>query len=182
MLSLDDPRWKRLKGGLGGKFDASVLLRRLYAGDDSEDTWNELSLQLHHQGDVYSAAYAAMPHLLEIARRRKKLTWQVFSLIELIEHCRPSNPPPSKLFAKDYFRTVQDAAKVALGHPDQEWNEWLTASVCACLALAKSHRVMSAIIVCCVEPETKRELFMRFTTFDEKHFDAVEKGKVGTWG
>ena len=89
MLALDDSRWKTYKGGYGVKYDASIPLRRLFEGGARQKIWNELWEELHHQGDVGTASYAAVPHLLEFARVSKKLDWNVFGLIATIELARP---------------------------------------------------------------------------------------------
>jgi hypothetical protein len=58
-MSLDDLRWQELHGGYRVPFDASELLRRLEQG---QDIWDELWQELHHQGDVGEASYAAVSH------------------------------------------------------------------------------------------------------------------------
>jgi hypothetical protein len=60
MLPLDDPRWQSYKGGYRVPFDASAGLRRLLADGSTEDLWEEFWTELHHQGDVHQASYAAV--------------------------------------------------------------------------------------------------------------------------
>lgn len=63
LLSLDDPLWPALEGGYGVPYDASLALKALKAG---EDVWHELWEELHHQGDVGVASYAAVAQLVDI--------------------------------------------------------------------------------------------------------------------
>jgi hypothetical protein len=72
MLDLDDrSAWERLKHAYGSASDIPVLLRAVEPlppyvggmGDPYSDLWSALC----HQGDIYSASYAAVPHLVRIA-------------------------------------------------------------------------------------------------------------------
>lgn len=75
MLALDDPRWAELRHAYGSATDTPILLKSLEAnpnqeaGDPltSDDPWNLLWGSICHQGSVYSASYAAVPHLIRIA-------------------------------------------------------------------------------------------------------------------
>lgn len=82
MLNLDDPKWKELNGGYRTPYDASIALRELEAG---EDAWDELWQELHHQGDVGEASYAAVPHLVRIAGAASEIDRNLFSLVATIE-------------------------------------------------------------------------------------------------
>ena len=62
MLDLNSPIWAEL----GGQ-DIPALIEALAKNPD-EDSWNELEIALIDQGDVSGAAYAAVPHLLAIAK------------------------------------------------------------------------------------------------------------------
>jgi hypothetical protein len=69
MLPLDDPPWKTLTGGYQVPYDVLVPLHKLFERDASKELWDESWQELHHQGDLGTASYAAVPHLLEYARR-----------------------------------------------------------------------------------------------------------------
>lgn len=58
-----------------------------------EDVWKELWQELHHQGDVDLASYAAVPHLVQLAAHRRD--WNVYALVGTIEceRHRKQNPP-----------------------------------------------------------------------------------------
>lgn len=60
--------WHALRDAYGS---AEVIAELLERGDtDRRDIWEELWSRLCHQGTVYTASYAALPRLAELARRR----------------------------------------------------------------------------------------------------------------
>ncbi len=72
MLSLDDPRWNELRDAYGDASTIPSLLRDLasmpaYNDHDSEPYFSLWSA-LCHQGDVYTASYAAAPHVVAAMR------------------------------------------------------------------------------------------------------------------
>jgi hypothetical protein len=67
MLALDSPRWATLKASAGGSGAlAARLLQAIRAGAVSE--FGELYHQCCHQLGVGEVAYAAVPHVIDIAR------------------------------------------------------------------------------------------------------------------
>lgn len=67
MLSLDDARWETLEHAYGPAADTPARLRELAGGAASEELTEALWSSLWHQGDVYTASYAAAPHLVAAA-------------------------------------------------------------------------------------------------------------------
>ena len=59
--------WGTLHHAYGDAGDVPALLDRL-TPDPKADAWDEVWSRLCHQGTVYSASFAALPHLLELAR------------------------------------------------------------------------------------------------------------------
>ena len=66
MLALESPRWSQLRHAYGSAADTPELLRRVL-NDPEEDDWDDLFGTLTHQGDVSTAAYAAVPHIVRSA-------------------------------------------------------------------------------------------------------------------
>jgi hypothetical protein len=145
MLPLDDQRWKNYKGGYGIAYDASVPLRQLFMSGASETLWEELWNELHHQGNLGAASYAAVPHLLEFARTRPKLDWNVFALIAVIELERPHTLSVPPELSDAYFQSIADIAKILAGHPDISWSDLLMQSAAACIALARGQREFARV-------------------------------------
>lgn len=71
MLPLDSPLWSQLEHAYGSAADTPHFLHQLESHVDSEspeaDPWFSLWSSLCHQGDVYEASFAAVPHVLRIA-------------------------------------------------------------------------------------------------------------------
>ena len=68
MLSLDSLRWAELQQGYGNAADIPSLLfdlTRLPRSEGETEPWFSLWSALAHQGDVFSASFAAVPHVIE---------------------------------------------------------------------------------------------------------------------
>lgn len=67
MLNLDSPKWSELDHAYGKASDIPDLLRQLETipnPDDNSEPWLSLWSSLAHQGDIYSASFAAVPHIV----------------------------------------------------------------------------------------------------------------------
>lgn len=142
MLPLDDPRWQSYLGGYRVPYDASPALRRLLADGANEELWEELWTELHHQGDVHQASYAAVPWLIESIRRSDKIEWNALAVIACIELERDQhgNPQVAEELAADYFAAIKSLPIVLGTHPDEEWSELVVQPAVACIALARGQR------------------------------------------
>jgi hypothetical protein len=113
MLSLNDERWTQIDGGYRMSFDPRLLLSRLESDPDTAAVWHELWDELHHQGDVGEASFAAVPHLVRICRSRGELDWNVYALTAIIELARKqgSNPDVPQWLSTGYFRAIRELAE-----------------------------------------------------------------------
>ncbi|NNC20980.1 hypothetical protein HJC22_35240 [Corallococcus exiguus] len=69
MLPLDSPRWHALEAAKGPASHFPGLLRQLREHPEDEGLWwGELWKALYHQGSTWSGSYAALPHVVEVAR------------------------------------------------------------------------------------------------------------------
>lgn len=98
VLGLDDPRWNELDHAYGPAGDIPDLLRALERGD--QELWDELVPALCHQGCVYTATYAAVPHIVRIGSH-EPLDDQVafWSFIGAVVSARETAPVPGYLHA-----------------------------------------------------------------------------------
>ena len=110
MPGLDDSRWGNLTGGYRTRFDPRPVLARLETEQDTATTWHELWDELHHQGDVGDASYAAIPHLVRIHRRRGIVDWNTYALVAIIELARTEkqNPGLPAWLEEDYFHVSRE--------------------------------------------------------------------------
>jgi|SRR6185503_3688348 len=143
MLSLDDPIWSSLAHAYGPATGLPDLLIRaqtdLRAGHLNESPWFDLWSCLCHQDDIYSASYAAVPHLVKIARTRRGEDEQFDPLhlcayIEL-NRLEGHGPPLTPTLAAAYGDALSEAkalTREALGRPwPQEYREALQACLAA---------------------------------------------------
>ena len=70
MLLLDDPRWNQLKSTYGTGATVAQLISRASADAPLDDWYDSLFQELLHQYTLSPVAYAAVPHLVDIAKRR----------------------------------------------------------------------------------------------------------------
>jgi hypothetical protein len=94
-LALSDARWSKMKGGYNLPYDVSIPLKALATGANEEAIWLELWEELHHQGNVGEASYAAIPSLVDICIQRKLADWNLFHLANVIEVCRKNKDTPN---------------------------------------------------------------------------------------
>ena len=140
MLALNDLKWQAYEGGYRVPYDASVLLRQLFEQGATADLWEEFWSELHHQGDVGPASYAAVPWLVKFVQRSERLDWNPLALIAVIELERPTNPAIPPELAVSYHQAIRELPSILGTHPDQDWDEHVTRSAVACVALARGQR------------------------------------------
>ena len=92
MLPLDSDKWSNLRDAYGTAAAIPGLLRQLadFPIDDAQsDPWGSLWSALAHQGDVYPASFAAVPHVVEaLAADPKSATPSYFQFPAWVEICR----------------------------------------------------------------------------------------------
>jgi hypothetical protein len=148
MLPYDDPRWKQLKGGYRDLYDPTSALIRLENGEPVEKIWQELWNELHHQGDVGEASYAAVPHLVRIQKEKGSLGWNFYLLVATIELERhePRNPPMPDWLQNSYDTAWKDLLFLALQDVQQS-NEPLTVrTALGAIALAKGFPFLGRLL------------------------------------
>jgi len=145
MLSLESPVWQRLTHAYGKASDVPGLLARLSANTApansyKDEPWLSLWSSLCHQGDVYTASYAALPHIVQIGTNALgPVDAGFFSLPACIEVARnkrrgPEIPPE---LAAAYFDGLRGLHKCAFHHASDDWNEGMAQVVAAALAASK---------------------------------------------
>lgn len=152
-LPLDDPKWAQLSHAYGPAADIPVLLQKLADfpanNDHRDEPWYTLWSSLCHQGDVYSASFAAVPHIVDAATKDPhRATYNYFLLPACIEIARvKKNVPISTGLDSAYFQSLSDLLGLAAQKADQTWDEALTSSVLSAIAAAKGHAASAEIIL-----------------------------------
>jgi hypothetical protein len=114
MLSLEDNRWTKLVGGYRILCDPRPLLAMLEEGQAVDTAWRRLWEELHHQGDVGDASYAAVPHLIRIYKKSGVVDWNTYAIVAIIELARNEgdNPNVPEWLAESYFCAIRELAEV----------------------------------------------------------------------
>ena len=155
MLALDDPLWSRLSHAYGAATDTPALLRALASstapapGQDSEP-WFSLWSSLCHQGDAFTASYAAVPHIVAIATSATgPIDFSFFQLPAAIEIARqdrraPAIPPEVE---SAYVSALASLPDCVAAHRDDDWDEAILLSAFAAQAVSKGHfRIAEAVL------------------------------------
>lgn len=142
-MDLSDERWASLHGCYRHPYDVRPALGRLAAGDAS--VWDELWEELHHQGDVGEASYAAVPEIARIYAGQGRSDWNVYALAAAVEEARhrTSNPAMPAWLEEGYtLGWGQLEARALVDFPAAS-NDELVSSILAVLALAKGKRTFA---------------------------------------
>ncbi|MGA9304542.1 MAG: hypothetical protein WBW31_03965 [Candidatus Sulfotelmatobacter sp.] len=149
MPGLDDSRWSNLTGGYRTRFDPRPVLARLETEQDTATTWHELWDELHHQGDVGDASYAAIPHLVRIHRRRGIVDWNTYALVAIIELARTEkqNPGPPAWLEGDYFHAIRELAEIGEAEVLRAEEAETVRAILSVVAIAKGLRTHGKVLV-----------------------------------
>lgn len=131
MLTLDSPRWSELSHAYDQASDIPSLLRQLKTAPPPKEydtpPWGNLWSALCHQGDVYTASYAAVPHLVNIAFtkpiRERVHHISLVGSIEIGRHLDKAPPIPD--FLKEaYFDALKQIPKLVLECLERDWEDY----------------------------------------------------------
>ncbi|MFZ0136336.1 MAG: hypothetical protein WAK89_04705 [Candidatus Sulfotelmatobacter sp.] len=149
MPGLDDSRWGNLTGGYRTRFDPRPVLARLETEQDTATTWHELWDELHHQGDVGDASYAAIPHLVKIHRRRGIVDWNTYALVAIIELARTEkqNPGLPAWLEEDYFHAIRELAEIGAAEVLRAEEAETVRAILSVVAIAKGLRTHGKFLV-----------------------------------
>jgi len=146
LLPLDDPRWARYCGGYHRvEFDVVNLIRRLQSEGTSDQFWELVWGDLHHQGDVGEASYALVPYLVDYQSRRRDLDEQLFHYCVVIDLAQPenNNPPIPPELELSYTSALRKLPVIGAEQLTRACSEAVVMGVAAATALAAGHRVLA---------------------------------------
>ena len=147
MLSLDNPRWSELRHAYGDAADIPALLRTLASSTGpkasyQDEPWFSLWSSLCHQGDVYTASYAAVPHIVRIASEASgPVDFAFFQLPTAVEVARQTGHGPDipEPYADAYHRAITQLVENVAAHRSEAWDQPMLLSAAAAQAVAKGH-------------------------------------------
>jgi hypothetical protein len=144
-LSLDDAlRWADLQHAYGSASDVPGLLRQLVAlpaSSGRDEPWFSLWSALAHQGDVYSASFAAVPHVVRaLSIAPTKADSSFFHFPAWVEICRQktATPVPEDL-RQAYFAALARLPPLVAAAADRKWDDSFLACILAAIAAAKGY-------------------------------------------
>jgi hypothetical protein len=157
-MDLADEHWATLQGGYRQPYDARPALRRFAAGDLA--VWEEFWQELHHQGDVGEASYAAICEIVRVHAASPKPDWNVFALAVAVEEARNSagNPALPAWLTSDYEAAWRHLEVRALTDFPGATSEEMVSSILAVLALSKGNRTLARMALL---TEDEREEMLR---------------------
>jgi hypothetical protein len=152
MLDLDNPAWSTLEHAYGSAADIPALLRRLAEKpdiDEGGDPWYTLWSALAHQGDVYPASFAALPHIVHILSQHPEKAGSAYFLFPAwVEICRQKNAVPvPEVLREGYFSALKALPGLVLAQPDDEWDENTLRSALSAVAAAKGYGSIAEAIL-----------------------------------
>ena len=152
MLPLESPRWAQLQHAYSNASDIPGLLRQLAAQPRSEaygDTWFALWSALAHQGDVYSASFAAVPHIVALlADSPVGAGSAYFHFPAWVEICRQGKQVeiPADLEA-DYLDALSRLPELAAAASSLAWDNELCRCALAAIAASKGQISLAEAIL-----------------------------------
>lgn len=152
MLNLEDPRWTELNHAYGPASDIPALLRRLEllpSSNGTDEPWFSLWSSLAHQGDVYSASFAAVPHVVRaLSINPPKAHWAFFQFPAWVEICRQRNSVqvPDDL-APDYFAALDSLPSLVAAAAARKWDAAYLSCALSAIAAAKGFGAVAEAVM-----------------------------------
>jgi hypothetical protein len=143
-LDLESSRWRSLDHAYGSAHSVPQMLSRLIraeASSEREEAWFDIWSALCHQSDIYTASYAVVPHIIEMAAAAQSIKVRVEALhfavaVEAYRH-RPLAPEIPGDLAADYHQAVARIPVLVAENVELSWDEDTVHILCGALAIAK---------------------------------------------
>jgi hypothetical protein len=162
MLELTSPRWAELHHAYGTAEKIPELLRQssgLPSDEGDSEPWFSLWSALAHQGDVYPASFAAVPHVIAaLAGSPESASEAYFHFPAWVEFCRHKNAVeiPDDLKAP-YFDALQRIPGLLANAGNRPWSAAFTACALSATAAAKGQHDLAEALLEMPSPEAARE-------------------------
>lgn len=159
-LDWNDARWSELRGGYRVPYDPRPALAKLEQAADAPAAFDELWNKLHHQGDVDTASYAAVPHLVQLYAKHRQQGVNTYSLLGCIESERRAahNPPIPTWLGAGYEEAWRRLAHLAVDDLARTSDPLLTRAAMGALAIARGLTRVGEILLDCTDDELEEML------------------------
>ena len=153
MLALDSPDWKGLQTAYGSAEGVPALLEQLrrfpISRSYEDEPWFSLWSALCHQDDVYSASFAAVPHIVEaLASDPVRADFNYFQLptcIELARFDKKIQVPAS--LELGYSEALKKLPGLAAKAAVSEWTDEKCAVALAAIAAATGKHETARLLI-----------------------------------
>lgn len=151
-LSLDSLRWAELEHAYGNATNIPALLREVTATVPSRDrtkTWDDIWSALAHQGDVYTASFAAVPHILRALWAYPVSTdYNYLHFAGYVESRRQQLKVevPSDLL-QGYSAAMKSIPALVAEAAARDWDEYHLACALAAIAAAKGSGILAEALL-----------------------------------
>jgi hypothetical protein len=152
MLELTSPHWATLQDAYGSAAGIPDLLRRLQglpSDDDDAEPWFSLWSALAHQGDVYPASFAAVPHIIDALSRLPATADEVYfhfpAWVEICRHKTGSEIPQE--LDQPYREALSRLPGLVASASGRPWSTTFTACALAAVAAAKGQCDLAALLL-----------------------------------
>ncbi len=154
MLDLKSPRWGELRQAYGSAENVPGMLEQLRVApvpdNYKSEPWFSIWSTLCHQGDVYTATYAAVPHVVAMAKlKNEDQRLEHLNFIGYAEACRHhkhSLAIPPDLEA-DYLSALEEADALFLTNLKLRWGEEQTKVLLGGLAAIRGYPKLGEEII-----------------------------------
>lgn len=132
----------------GVPYDPRPAIEAWRSGDEGGP--QELWEQLHHQGTVNSASYAAVGEIVRMMQQQVAPDWNTYALVACIEEARlaDGNPPVPPALEENYRQAWSELLPLALRHIPETEDDLTVRAALAVVAHAKGQHRLGAIALC----------------------------------
>jgi len=164
MTGRGEERWYGLLSGYRLPYDPRPAIAKLNQ-DAVDAAWAELWRELHHQGDVDTASYAAVPELVMVCALHASRDWNVYALVGAIELRRAEgeNPNVPDWLAPRYRDALARLAELAVNDLKRTDDPLVVRSALGIIAITKGLRAYARILL----------------ELDESEVEAIVDGETG---
>ena len=148
-LPEDQSDWAELRSVHGATYDPRFAVDKLASNVNEAQAWDELWQQLHHRGGLGDSAYAAVPQLVQMHRKRGIADWNTYALVATIELARdlPGNPPIPHWIQRQYANAVREIADLGAHEITTVSDVITTRSILAILAIRNGARTYGRFLL-----------------------------------
>ncbi|MDQ2668520.1 MAG: hypothetical protein M3Z05_21375 [Gemmatimonadota bacterium] len=152
-LDLASPRWRELKQAYGSAEDISSLLAALNAIDDDDERaelWYGAWATLCPGNNVFSAAYAAVPHLLRVVEERdfaeRVAALHLVTQVEVSRHVHGA-PAIDDDLVLPYAAAIESLPRRVAELGDMTWDSQSAQVLAAALLAGKRQHALARLML-----------------------------------